>query len=137
MGDDSLLNLNYPLQSTQLIRTEAKVKQSLRNMSLNAPEPREIERYSDRYAASIPHSLVLQSIDVELIGPELQKIHGLDSGGDVDVILDDVGEEESLSRVADEDGDGSLDGGDDYNENYYDDDELVEESKNYGNEETF
>lgn len=138
MGEDLLLNFNYPLQSPQQIQLEAKIKKSLRDMSLNSPESREIERYSDRYVSSISHSLVIQFVDTELIGPELQKIHGIDSGNHVDVILNDVEEEESSNRSADEDGrDGSLGGGDDYDDNYYEDDELVDESKNYGNDEVF
>lgn len=131
MDQDRLLDFNYPLRSPRQIKLEARIKQSLRDMSLNAPELREVERYSDRYAST----LVAQDVDVELVGPELQKIHGIDSNSNANVILNDVGEEESSGASTDEEDDGSLGGGDDYCDNYYDDEELAEESKNYEKDE--
>lgn len=125
MDEEDLLNFNYPLLPQKYIELETKIKQTLRNISYNIQEPREIERYSDKYAASISHEEILRTINIELMGPELLQLYGANYSKDVDVINADVNENSSERKEENADND-SLAGGDDYSEYMQDEDELID-----------
>lgn len=135
MDNDDLLNFNYPIQKQSVIDMEAKIKEHMRNLSYNFPEQREIERYSDKYIESINLENIMKTVNIELSGPELIRMHapnntGTNNTGLVDVIHAEVDDEsiEHNENIEEE----SLGGGDDYNEYFNDEDELVNENNTRG-----
>ncbi|KAI4290794.1 hypothetical protein PAPHI01_0068 [Pancytospora philotis] len=131
-----LFEFNYPLLPQDEIAFETKVKKRLRDISYNFREEREIARYSDRYVFSIPHSKIMETVDMELLSPELVRMYGAGHGRRAEEIQADVDENSSERQEGSAEEDGSLGGGDDYSEYYNDEEELVAD-KDGGGEETY
>lgn len=129
--DKKVLDFNYPLLSAEEISFEKKAKQALRDASYNFVEPREIERYSDKYISSISHDAVMSTVSLELLSPELLKMYGSDYVKAVDEIQADLNEN-SNEQCAVEESDGSLGGGDDYSGYYNDEDDIVADKEETG-----
>lgn len=123
--EDDLLNFNYPLIDNELIELETKVKQTLRDISYNIPIDRDIPRYSDKYISYISYSDIVNTLNIELAGPELLRNWNTEYNIEViNVEVDENSEEHVVEEGSAEDD--SLQGGDDYAGNYYDD-EIVDE----------
>jgi hypothetical protein len=137
MTEDELLNFNYPIQSKELIELENKVKEELRTNSLNVFFPKEVERYTDKYVSTVSRQDVLKTINVEIMSPELQKSYGISHFINANIILNEEDDENNANdNIKEESADhNSLEGGDDYEQNYYDEEDLVDE--NNKNEEVF
>lgn len=134
--DEDLLNFNYPLQPKNQIYTENKIKHHLKTIALDTVGITEIERYSDKYAGNVLRHDVLKTINPEILSNELQKYFGMNLNNDGNIIMNDLDLEEEQNNSAENNlEDNSLSGGDDYENNYFDEDELVDENKY--NEEIF
>lgn len=132
MNEDDLLNFNYPIQASPQIQAEREIKERLRSKSLNLGEMREIERYSDKYMSATSKQEIERGINVEILSPELQRSYGMYSGVEAETVVDDIDEnEDEKEQVEEQSGENeSLEGGDDYMDNYYEEDEFVDERGN-------
>lgn len=74
--DNGSLNFNYQLMDGEDVENEIKIKQKMRNIAYNKNIVRDIPRYSDMYVESVPFEEICQSINTELLGPELMRIYG-------------------------------------------------------------
>lgn len=135
MAEDDLLNFNYPMQPRTQIQEENRIKQELGRLALSACMPKEVERYSDRYASAVSREDIQKTINMEIMSPELQRSCGSCPGVDASVVLDDMDEEGCNNSIDGSSEHGSLEGGDDYEQNYYEEDEMAGE--NNQNEEVF
>ena len=98
MDGDDLLDLSHPPRPQTDIDLEARIKQSLRSMALNARVPREIERYSDKYIECMPYDQIMKTVNIELMSPELIRMFGAELSRDVDVIHPDSDDGSSEKR---------------------------------------
>ncbi|ELA42821.1 uncharacterized protein VICG_00136 [Vittaforma corneae ATCC 50505] len=130
MTEDDLLNFNYPIQPQAQIQMENKIKQELRSLSLNTFVPREIERYTDKYLSAISRQDIQKTINIEIMSPELQRSRETCPGIDTNVIFNDMGDEDNNNDGVCNDSSehGSLETGNDYEHNYYEEDELADEN---------
>ncbi|KAI5151074.1 hypothetical protein ENBRE01_1883 [Enteropsectra breve] len=122
------LNFNFPVVADELIETEIKIKQDLRNNAYNREEDREIERYSDNFATVMSIEKIMEEINIELLNPELTETSKMLRAEKMDV-GEDL-EEPSAENAPNEESHESLQGDDDYNFFYNDDEDLVNEQRN-------
>lgn len=130
MDEQNLLNFNYPLLNSNQIQAEKDIKQQIRDSSLNKHLINEIERYSDKYLGTVSYSEIMKNTNRELMSLEMQKFYGSYYQNQSNIILNDIDEEENVNfSHADElEEDLSLEGGDDYEHNYYDEDDKGDDN---------
>lgn len=127
MNEDNLLNFNYKLLPDQNINIENEIKQEMRDNSLNEFEENDIKRYSDKYITNSTYTTVIKSLDIEILPFELQMMYGFNCSKDLEAVVGEEIEDNSESVSQEKSESSSLHGGDDYHDNYYDDEELVNE----------
>ncbi|KAM0681676.1 hypothetical protein GINT2_000190 [Glugoides intestinalis] len=138
MDENELLNFNYPLESQNYIQVETKLKQALRRNNFNFTETKDIKRYSDRHTSPISRMELLKTINVELLNSELQKYYGIKTNTEGNIIVrdDDDDDEYVNNNCSDQSTENfSIEGTNDYEQNYYDEDEYIDDNDH--NEEVF
>jgi len=156
INQKSIFNFDYPLQEDKDVDLEFKIKQRIRNGSYNKLIERDIKRYSDKYITEITKEELLGQINLEILSPELIEVYRkegalsssrgtlregslldrglldrglLDRGGDSLVNTIKLDDNENELSMTEEEADQSLQGDDDYNHYYNDEDELVGEEE--------
>lgn len=137
MDENEFLNFNYPLQSQSYIQVETKLKQVLRRSTFNFAEVKDIKRYSDRHNSPISRMELLKTINAELLNSELQKYYGIKTGTEGNIVFGEHDDEEYVNNDCSDQSmeNFSMEGTNDYEQNYYDEDDYVDD--NGHNEEVF
>lgn len=135
---EDIINLNYPLLSNNRIQMENRIKQQMRNMSLNFPEERDFERYTDKFIQSISYEAIRQSLNIELLSPELLR-KGIYNRNDFEIYVGEEFDDENGKDFSENNNEMQSDqDNNDYIDNYFDEDDFVNEKEsNNRNDEVF